>query len=172
MQRTLYSRHLSVVDISLRSRLTFPPRSDLPIADTTKNESPKQFLCEVSVYFISGSVFTFLLSFSSILFIFEPVYDLFRATKIKISQNLQFVSTSSIDAFPSYKDVQNTMGQGQEYKYNLGHILWHMLNHHFFVIRTDTNHSNSSLSLQPSLNNLFCSNQWFKNFRTRCNLEE
>ena len=26
------------------------------------------------------------------------------------------------------------MGQRQEHKYNLGHILWHMPNHHFFSI--------------------------------------
>lgn len=54
--------------------------------------------------------------------------------KIKITWNFQSASTSTIDSFPSYKDVQSTMGQRQEHKYNLGHILWHMSNHLFFSI--------------------------------------
>ena len=44
MQRRLYSGHLSVADIILSYRLEFPPRKDLPIVDTAKNESQKKFL--------------------------------------------------------------------------------------------------------------------------------
>ena len=143
MQRTLYSGHLSVADIILISRLIFTPRSDLPIADTSKNESKKNSYKKF-LYILFQTVFYifFKFLFYFVYFIFESGYGLFRAIKIKISWNLQFVSTSMIDPFPSYKV---TMGQGQEHKYNLGHILWHMPKYHFFTIKIDTNNSNSSL---------------------------
>ena len=144
MQRTHYSGHLSVADIIVRSRLRFPPRNDLPMANTSKTESQKNS-CKKFLYILFQTVFYifFKYFFYFVYFIFEPVYGLFRAKKIKISWNFQSLSTSTIDAFPNYKDVQSTMGQGQEHKYNLGHILWYMPNNHFFTIRTDTNHSNS-----------------------------
>ena len=59
--------------------------------------------------FLAKVMFKFLVYF--VYFIFEPVFGLFKAVKIKISWNVQSVSTSAIDAFPSYKDVLNTMVQ-------------------------------------------------------------
>ena len=112
MQQRLYSGHLSVADIILRYRLEFPPRKDLPIVDTAKNESQKNSY-EKFLYILFQKVFYifFKFLFYFVYFIFEPVYGLFRAIKIKISWNFQSVSASTIDAFPSYKDVQSAMGQ-------------------------------------------------------------
>ena len=91
--------------------------------------------------------FSLSLSFSSIFFFFLSKFMAFsgQGHKKRISWNFQSVSTSTIDVFPSYRDVQSSMGQGQEHEYNLGHILWHMPKHHVFTIRIDANHSNSSL---------------------------
>ena len=98
-------------------------------------------------YFTQCCTFSLSLSFSSIFFFFLSKFMAFsgQGHKKRISWNFQSVSTSTIDVFPSYRDVQSSMGQGQEHEYNLGHILWHMPKHHVFTIRTDTNHSNSSL---------------------------
>ena len=121
MQRTLYSGHLSVADTILMSRLTFPPRSDLLIAETSKNESQKNSYKKL-LYILYQTVFHifFKFLFYFVYFIIDPVYGLFRAMKIRIDWNFQSVYTSIINALSSYKDVQNTMGQGLEHKYNLG----------------------------------------------------
>ena len=121
MQRTLYSGHLSVADTILMSRLTFPPRSDLLIAETSKNESQKNSYKKL-LYILYQTVFHifFKILFYFVYFIIDPVYGLFRAIKIRIDWNFQSVYTSIINALSSYKDVQNTMGQGLEHKYNLG----------------------------------------------------
>ena len=121
MQRTLYSGHLSVADTILMSRLTFPPRSDLLIAETSKNESQKNSYKKL-LYILYQTVFHifFKFLFYFVYFIIDPVYGLFRAIKIRIDWNFQSVHTSIINALSSYKDVQNTMGQGLEHKYNLG----------------------------------------------------
>ena len=127
MQRTLYSGHLSVADTILMSRLTFPPRSDLLIAETSKNESQKNSYKKL-LYILYQTVFHifFKFLFYFVYFIIDPVYGLFRAIKIRIDWNFQSVYTSIINALSSYKDVQNTMGQGLEHKYNLGIATFHI----------------------------------------------
>ena len=103
------------------SRLTFPPRSDLLIAETSKNESQKNSYKKL-LYILYQTVFHifFKFLFYFVYFIIDPVHGLFRAIKIRIDWNFQSVYTSIINALSSYKDVQNTMGQGLEHKYNLG----------------------------------------------------
>ena len=102
-------------------RLTFPPRSDLLIAETSKNESQKNSYKKL-LYILYQTVFHifFKFLFYFVYSIIDPVYGLFRAIKIRIEWNFQSVYTSIINALSSYKDVQNTMGQGLEHKYNLG----------------------------------------------------
>ena len=113
MKWTLYSRHLSEADIILMSPLTFPPRKNLSIAQTSKNESQKNshkkflYILFQTVLYI---FFKFLFNFAY--FIFEPVYGLFWAIKINISWNFKSVTNSTIDAFPSCKDAQSTMEAG------------------------------------------------------------
>ena len=120
MKKPLCSGHF-IADTILMSRLTFPPRSDLLIAETSKNESQKNSYKKL-LYILYQTVFHifFKFLFYFVYFIIDPVYGLFRAIKIRIDWNFQSVYTSIINALSSYKDVQNTMGQGLEHKYNLG----------------------------------------------------
>ena len=68
MWRTLYSEHLSIVDIIFRSQLTLPPRTDLSIADTS---NIRHFLQEICIHFTLDNVLQFRLSFlRSLLFYF------------------------------------------------------------------------------------------------------
>ena len=68
-----------IADIMSSSRLTFPHRSNLPIADTPKKE---RFLY-ISFQTVFYIFFKFLFYF--VYFIFEPVNGLFRVIKINIS---------------------------------------------------------------------------------------
>ena len=68
MYRTLYSEHLSIVDIIFRFQLTLQPRTNLLIADTS---NIRHFLQEICIHFTFDNVLQFRLSsLQSLLFYF------------------------------------------------------------------------------------------------------
>ena len=68
VQRTLYSGHLSIVDIIFSSQLKLPPRTNLSIADTS---NIRHFLQELCIHFTLDNVLQFCLSsLRSLLFYF------------------------------------------------------------------------------------------------------
>ena len=120
MQRTLYSGHLSTVDIIFRSQLTLAPRTDLSIADNIRH-----FLQEICIHFTLDNVLEFRLSvLRSLLFYFFSQFNgLFSSMKMQelyICRNFQSVFISVVDVFSGCKDAQSAMGQGQKYGYNHG----------------------------------------------------
>ena len=105
--RSLCSRHF-IVDTSLQK---ISSRSNLPETNMSKYEGQKKFMRSFSIfYFRQCFKFYEKFLFYFVYFIFEPVFGLFRAIKIKISWNFQSISTSM--SFPSYKDIESTLGQG------------------------------------------------------------
>ena len=90
----LYNGHLFITDTILRSRLTFCPGNDFPIAHTSKNESNKPIF--VRSYLILDNVLK--LFFYVCYFISNNSrYGLFRAMKIKLlfivcrKNNIQYI---------------------------------------------------------------------------------
>ena len=122
MQRTLYSGHLSIVDITFRLQLTLPPRTDLSIADTS---NIRHFLQEICIHFTLDNVLQFRLSFlrSFLFYFFSQFSDLFIPIKmqgLQICRKSQSVFISMVDVFFGCKDTQSSVGQGQKYGCNHG----------------------------------------------------
>ena len=120
MQRTLYSGHLSIVDIIFRSQLTLPPRIYLSIADTSNIRVLRNLY---TFYFGQCFIVSFKLSSIFVILLFSQFDGLFRSIKIQeleICRDFQPVFISVVDVFSSCKDVQSAMGQGQKYRYNHG----------------------------------------------------
>ena len=122
MQRTLYSEHLSIVDIIFRSQLTLHPRTDLSIAGTS---NIRHVLQEICIRFTLGNVLQFSLSFlrSLLFYFFNQFNGLFSSMKMQrlyICRNFQSVLISMVDVFSGCKDAQSEMWQGQNYGYNHG----------------------------------------------------
>ena len=122
MQRTLYSRHLYIVGIILRSQRTSPSRTDLSIAVSS---NIRYFLQEICIHFTQDNVLQSRLSFLQFLlfYFFSQFNDLFSSMEmqeLQICRNFQSVFISVIDVFSGCKDAQSAMGQGQKYGYNHG----------------------------------------------------
>ena len=147
MQRRLYSGHLSIADVIFRSQFKLSPRTNFFIVDTPNNRSYKIFFVRNLYTFYFRQCFTDSFKFSSIFYIlfFSQFNGLFRSIKMEILSDFQSVFISMVDAFPSCKDLQSTMGQGQKHGYKHGVILWHMVNNFFFTVRINANHTNSIL---------------------------
>ena len=117
MQRRLYYGHLSLIDIIFRSPFTLPPGTDLSIVDTRHNNLYKICLVRNLYTFQFRQCLTVLFKFSSIFVI------LFVASLMAFL-DFQSVFTSLFEAFPSCKDVQSAVGQGQKHGYNHGDFYW------------------------------------------------
>ena len=87
----------------------------------TRNNRPYKTFLERNLYtFYFRQCFTVSFKFSLIfvILVFSQLNGIYRSIRMKISWDFQSIFISMVEAFPSYKDVQSTMGQGQKHGYN------------------------------------------------------
>ena len=168
MQRTFYSRHLSIVDIIFRAQLTLLPRTDLSIADTS---NIKHF---VKKYYF-GQCFTVSFKFSSIfvVLLFQPVqwpFQFHENVGIVILQEFPVRIHRYGSCVFQLQRCPKFNVTGIEIWIQSWRFLLHMDNHFSSTVRISTNQRNSILVhfvdwLFHGLKTLV--NQWLSNYHIK-----